>query len=385
MQDLTGEVFTVLSVSAMLQTAIIVTLLRSFYDYSRRYVAYKRRTLEHSQQFAELRILVCVSELDNVATVVNILYASNPPQSPVGIYVLNLEEYTGRLLPVVIPHRLEKKSHSSVKTNIVDTMINAFYHVEQQGQGYLSVQCFTAIAPYASMHDDICSMAFERDTSLVIIPILKTESVIFNKVVKQVLRLAPCSVGIFFDRGIFMDSRPILSRQGSIAVHVCVIFIGGPDDREALVYSQRMAENPKIFVTVIRVVPRNSYVPDLTEVNKDLNAIDSFKMNTRTNKNYDYYEKSVGEGADTAKILYSLGNDFDLFMVGRRHDEYTPVLFGLAEWSKHLELGVIGDMLISADFRSEASVMIIQQEASAVAEMIPSSKYSTSSRGRPLR
>lgn len=350
-----------MTVSAILQTAIIVTLIRSFYDSSRRYVAYRRRTIQHSQLFAELRILVCINELDNVPTVVNILYASNPPQSPVGIYVLNLEEYSGSSLPIVMSHRLETKSYSTSKTTIVDTMVNAFHHLEKLGGGYLSVQCFTAIAPYATMHDDICSMAFEKDICLVIIPFVKTDSVIFYKVIKQVIKLAPCSIGIFFDRGIFMDSRPILSREGSVAVHACVIFVGGPDDREALVYSQRMAENMKIFVTVIRIVPLRYANADLTEQNYDLDIINSFRVNTMKNKNSDYSEKSVAEGADTAKLLNNIGNDFDLFLVGRRHDENTPALDGLAEWSEYDELGIIGDVLVSSDFKSKASVMVIQQ------------------------
>ncbi|KAJ0028452.1 hypothetical protein Pint_34975 [Pistacia integerrima] len=340
LEHITEEMFTVITVSAMLQTAIIVPLVRSFYDSSRRYVAYRRRTIQHNQLFAELRILVCVNELDNVPTLVNILYASNPPQSPVGIYVMNLEEYTGRSMPMVMPHRLEEKSYSTSKTTIVDTMVNAFHNFEQQGEGYLSVQCFTAIAPYASMHDDVCSMAFEKDICLVIIPFVKTDSLLFVKVIKQVLKLAPCSIGIFFDRGIFMDSRPLFSRKGSVAVHVCVIFVGGADDREALVYSQRMAENTKIFVTVIRIVPLHCSTADLIEENHDLDMINSFRVNTMKHKNSGYIERSVAEGADTAKVLNNLGNDFDLFLVGRRHDENTPVLSGLSEWNEYEELGI---------------------------------------------
>lgn len=51
---------------------------------------------------------------------------------------------------------------------------------------------------------------------------------------KKVLKVAPCSVGILFDRGIFSDCTHIFAR--SLKINVCVIFIGGPDDCEALAY-----------------------------------------------------------------------------------------------------------------------------------------------------
>ena len=81
-----------------------------------------------------------------------------------------------------------------------------------------------------------------------------------------------------------------------------------------------------------------------------------------------YIEKlSVKEGADTAAyMLHAIADDFDLILAGRRHDNNSQVLIGLSEWNEVKYLGVIGDILVSSDFHSKASVMVIQQQASVM-------------------
>lgn len=45
----------------------------------------------------------------------------------------------------------------------------------------------------------------------------------------------------------------------------------------------------------------------------------------------------------------------------------SQVLIGLSEWNEVEDLGVIGDdNLVSSDFHSKASVMVIQQQASVM-------------------
>ena len=70
---------------------------------------------------------------------------------------------------------------------------------------------------------------------------------------QRVLKNAPCSVAVFLDRGFRLgsakDERQIGSRQ-----RVCVVFFGGPDDREALELGARMAEHPVVKVTIIRFI-----------------------------------------------------------------------------------------------------------------------------------
>jgi hypothetical protein len=66
----------------------------------------------------------------------------------------------------------------------------------------------------------------------------------------SVLELAPCSVGILIDRGHL--GLPMFSLQSSNAI--AMIILGGNDDREALIFAKRMANNSKIIMTVVHLV-----------------------------------------------------------------------------------------------------------------------------------
>lgn len=371
---ITDESFAIMVASSILKSAIIIPLVKVFYDSSRRYVAYRRHTIQHSGRHSELRILACINDPDNVATILNIIQASNSPQSPIAVFVMNLEEYVGRYTPIVIQHRLDSSESSSSKPSKIDPMINALRRYKHYQKGLKSVQCFTAIAPFVSMHDDICLMAFEKGTALVILPFEKADSPKIRTVTKNVIKLAPCSVGILYYRGLFMDPTPIFSRQSMMCV--CVLFIGGPDDREALAYGARMVENHSIMLTIIRFIAMNHTTNDnLIEESCDLNMINGFRMTCINNSNVEYITRSVKDGAETAGVLNAIGDDFDLILVGRRHDRYSQVLLGLSDWNEIEELGVVGDILACSHFVSRASIMVIQQQASVVEGIIRNSKY----------
>lgn len=371
---ITDESFAIMVASSVLKSAIIIPLVRVVYDSSRRYVAYRRHTIQHNGRNSELRILACINDPDNVATILNIIQTSNSPQSPIAVCFMNLEEYVGRYTPVVIQHRLDSLEPSSSKPSKIDPMINALRRYKHYQKGLKSVHCFTAVAPFPSMHDDICLMAFEKCTALVILPFKRADSPQIRTVTKNVIKLAPCSVGILYYRGLFMDPKPIFSRQ--LTISVCVLFIGGPDDREALAYGARMVENHSIMLTIIRFIAMNHTTNDnLIEESCDLNMINGFRMTCINNSNVEYITRSVKDGAETAGVLNAIGDDFDLILVGRRHDRHSQVLLGLSEWSEIEELGVVGDILASSHCASRASIMVIQQQASIVEGMTGNSKY----------
>lgn len=131
----------------------------------------------------------------------------------------------------------------------------------------------------------------------------------------------------------------------------------------------RMADNTSIMLTKIRFIAMNNHsTNDLMEEKQDSNMISEFRRNNIDNKNVKYIKRSVKEGADTAAyMLHAIADDFDLILAGRRHDNNSQVLIGLSEWNEVEDLGVIGDdFLVSSDFHSKASVMVIQQQASVM-------------------
>jgi hypothetical protein len=101
----------------------------------------------------------------------NLLEASYPTiQNPICVYLLQLVELVGRLVPVFIPHKIDRASKAEGTTGFeADPIINAFLLHEQSNQGVLSVAPFTTISPYTSMHDEVCRLAVDKRVSLILL------------------------------------------------------------------------------------------------------------------------------------------------------------------------------------------------------------------------
>ncbi|KAG5559901.1 hypothetical protein RHGRI_003259 [Rhododendron griersonianum] len=152
------------------------------------------------------------------------------------------------------------------------------------------------------MHDDICTLALEKSTSILIFPFQKSDNSPVPGVIKNVLDKAPCSVGILVDKKIIMHWRSESRNQARLSV--CVVFLGGPDAREALAYGMRRVANPTIRLTVLRLIAEDEFASDID----------------------------------------------------------SPLVKGLVDWSHAQELGIIGDMLASSDMKCSASVLVVQQQ-----------------------
>ncbi|KAI7979144.1 Cation/H(+) antiporter 15 [Camellia lanceoleosa] len=107
-------------------------------------------------------------------------------------------------------------------------------------------------------------------------PISQVREHCSGEVTKNVLEKAPCSVGLLIDKRIIMNWR--LDSHSKIKFHVCVVFVGGPDSREALAYGIRM------------------------------------------NQDIEYREVIVKDGAETSQVLLAIDNHYDFMLVGRRLD-----------------------------------------------------------------
>lgn len=147
--------------------------------------------------------------------------------------------------------------------------------------GRVAVRPITAVSPLPTMHEDICHMAETKRVTMIILPFHKRWNVDhghghhhqdggdgnvpenvghgWRLVNQRVLKNAPCSVAVLVDRGLGSIETQTSSLDGSNVVErVCVIFFGGPDDREALELGGRMAEHPAVKVTVIRFLVRET-------------------------------------------------------------------------------------------------------------------------------
>ena len=315
---------------------------------------------------SEFRILVCIHNEDNVPAIISLLEASHATKrSPISIISLCLMELIGSSSSVLESYDPKKKLTSRAST--MGPIINAFNEYEHRYHGRVRVQHFTAIAPYSSMHTDICAIAQEMKTNIIIVPFHKqlafggTEEGAISTSIKtvnlNVIEKAPCSVGILLDKGHIGRHRLFVA--GHSLYHIALLFLGGADDREALSYSRRMAEHPKIKLTVVWFRPcgvEQAYTKENEEY-LDKKLMNEFKADA--DGKFDYKEEIVKDGEETTQVIRSMEEGFDLFIAGRQHDE-SQVTLGLTEWHENAELGLIGDLLTGSDFHF--SVLVVQQQ-----------------------
>ena len=141
-----------------------------------------------------------------------------------------------------------------------------------------------------------------------------------------------------------------------------MIFLGGKDDREAVTLATRMARDPRINITIVRLITTDEKARENTVWDKMLD--DELLRDVKSNTLVDifYSEKAIEDAAETSSLLRSMVSDFDMFIVGRGNGRTSVFTEGLEEWSEFKELGIIGDLLTSQDFNCQASVLVIQQQ-----------------------
>ncbi|KAL4384937.1 hypothetical protein GQ457_15G028120 [Hibiscus cannabinus] len=356
---LSDAVFSLLTLGILLNATIFPVLVKRLYDpVSRKDVACQKRNLIQLKPDSELRILACIHAPEHVPALIDVLDIICPTkESHNVVYALHLIELAGRDSPVFIAHD-ENKSADSFE-NII-----AFNRYEQNNRGLVKVNTFTAISPSKLMQEDICSLALNKQTSLVFLPFHKkwsldgsveVEDIALRNLNCNVLDRPPCSVGILVDR----RRKPLKSSSYSIGM----LFLGGKDDREALTLAKRIAHDRRVNMTVVRISPGQGYDNILdwdtmldAEMLKDIKQIA-----VRNGCNIKYMEVVSMHGPQTAKTIRSLAGDYDVIIVGRRYGVESVQTMGLSEWSEFPELGVIGDILSSTDFDCRAIVLVVQQ------------------------
>lgn len=216
-----------LSVYSILILCIIVLgggtapLIKYIYRPEDRFVTYKRRTVQHMKPCAELRILACLYHQENVHSILSLLESTySSPESPICIYVLHLTQLAGRAAAVIAPYKRNKRSTMNTET---DHIVNAFNYYAQQNLGSVVVLPFVCLSPYATMHDDICSLAMDKKASIIMAPFHKQMAIdgtieslnpAIQNVNINVLHYAPCSFGIFIYNGI---------NSGMVTISRCIL------------------------------------------------------------------------------------------------------------------------------------------------------------------
>lgn len=345
--------------------------LKGLKDLSKKQAGNQNRNIMHLSHNSELRVLACIHKNENIYGFIHLLNISCPTEeNPLAVYALHLIELVGRTTPVFISHRME--DNQIMEQPYSENVILSFEHFEKENSGSVYAECFTTISPTKFMHTDISKLAIDKITSLIILPFHRTwttdglidqEESTVRTLNCSVIEKAPCSVAILADKGHLGSVASMASAGLKCQYSVCVIFLGGSDDREAISFAKRMAMDTRIQLSVLKL---GTPVEDHTskwEKMLDAEVIKDFKMTCLGDGRVKFLEEMSEDGPQTALRLRKMVNEFDLMIVGRRKGlESSPQISGLSEWNEFPELGVLGDLIASLDINTRTSVLVIQQQ-----------------------
>ncbi|KAK7347943.1 hypothetical protein VNO80_22486 [Phaseolus coccineus] len=385
---LNDQTFAICVVMALFTTFISTPIVMVLYKPARRGAPYKHKTVQRDPD-TELRMLACFHSTRNIPSLINLIECSRGTQrkGKLCIYAMHLMVLSERSSAITMVHKAHKNGMPfwNKKRDGKDQMIIAFQAYEKLSS--VSVRPMTTISALNSIHEDICTTAHRKRAAMIILPFHKHQRVdgsmeslghSFHVMNQLVLRHAPCSVGIFVDRGLGGTSQV---RASDVSYKIVVPFFGGRDDREALCYGMRIAQHPGIFLNVYKFVtaPGTSlaFGAKLVEVssNKDRKTMDVVDdkyyedkrqddqlwseflsaCNNNTQESMKYEQKLVESKGDIETALKEM-NRCNLILVGR-----MPSVAPLGSQSDCPELGPVGSFVASSDFSTVTSVMVIQQ------------------------
>uniref|UniRef100_A0A6N2MT39 Uncharacterized protein n=1 Tax=Salix viminalis TaxID=40686 RepID=A0A6N2MT39_SALVM len=372
------ESFVFMLFMVVLFSGLIPLFVRYLYNPTKSYAGHHMRSLMHSDSNSELQIISCIHAPGDVTAVIRLLDASCGGDSSIAVTVLHHMKLVAQSTPIFISHRKERQILCEYIYSV--NVINLFNEFEQNSRGSVSVNAVTAVSPPMLMHGDIYSVAVDKLASLIIIPFhirwwkqdgtVESEDHALRELNCRVLESAPCSVAILVDRCNNIPRKPVNQDNESSSIYdVAMIFLGGSDDREALNFAIRMAEDTRVRLSVVHLLGPNNGVSGGNEgVSIDCldfeSTHDYMAMRDVKEREYIAYREMISEdAAATASIVRSMVDEHELIIVGRRNmEDDIPQTAGLKEWCEYPELGDLGDLILSKETRSTSSLFVVQKQ-----------------------
>ncbi|KAL2899338.1 Cation/H(+) antiporter 14 [Bienertia sinuspersici] len=373
---LDDRLFTLAMVNIIIFTGLAYPLVQWLYDPSDKYNTVRKRKVMGLGEHGDFQLLVCIHNEDSIPAIFDFLEVSrsNGVGGSMAVFVLQLIQLSGSAIPVLAPLH-QYKNTAGNNFALYEHAQKAFEKFEQESNGYTRVQQFVSVTPYKTMHDDICALAHDKRTSLIVVPFHKKWGVDgqvessnqqIRSINRRVLRKSPCSVAILIDRGAADQSGGIsslhnnTSKSNTLTYHIVMPFIGGTDDHEALALARRMAEHPSVRLTVIWLKADEFEPRAAQDIQEDLRVMTDFHMRSKGHDRITVREVVVQDGIGTTKALLSVQNVADLVVVGRYHEAECPAIQGLADWNESPEIGALADTLVTSDARF--SILVVQQQ-----------------------
>ncbi|KAK8976793.1 hypothetical protein V6N11_047563 [Hibiscus sabdariffa] len=350
--------YAVTMVAILLMNSIVPPTIAIIYKRNSLFAKYSSRTIQDMKPEEELRILVCAHSYPDVPGALKLLDIShNSRHESMTVFTLHLVELANQPSTMLIVHdshgsRFENstnclRSHDSAEADRIVTAYTEF----ENATSNVAIQSFTIVSPLRTVSRDICSIAKDKVVAFIILPYHRLDPSSFRNINHKVLHNAPCSVGIFVDRG--LESAKIRE--------IAMLFLGGADDCEALSYAWRMAAKPGVSLTVIRLLEMD-YVDYSSKQNQqDADYIHEFRLQTADEELIVYEEKVIQCGEELMMALKEMENRFELFVVGKREGLDSPITTELFHMVDCPDLGVVGNLLTMSDSAATSSVLVVQQ------------------------
>lgn len=373
----------------------------------------------------ELRVLACIHGGQDVPAVINLvetIRGHTQPRRLVKLYILRMVELTERTSSILMARAARRNGLPFLRGgggphDQVDVAFDTYAQL-----GHVTVRAMTAVSALHTMHDDVAAVAEDKRVSLVVLPFHKRAhhghghhhhggdddlGPEWRAVNRRILREAPCSVAVLVDRG-FGGGEQVSSER--VAHGVCVVFFGGPDDREALELAGRMAEHPGVEVTVERFVdggdkeeqaaaaekvtlrPSSTKNADRSytfsaaavaeedsrsgrERELDEAAVAEFRQ--RMGPLVRFEERAVAGNVNVIEEVVAIGKsrEYGLVVVGKGRLPCKMVAQLAVRPAEHPELGPIGDALASSGHGVSSSVLVVQQHDMTNADEVPVSVH----------
>ena len=366
-------------------TAVIAPLIEILYKphtrVEKKKYHYQMTTIQNTPSNSELGIITCVYHEENVRSLIALLEACNSTRtSPICAYVTHLIELLGKSTPILVPFTIHQRGEMSSKYPNTTHIMRAFENYSNHSNGSVTILPYINVAPYKNMHESICNLAQDKSIPFIIIPFHENQKSTASSNLCSSIRevnanfqaYAICSIGIFVDR-----YSQLRMNVFEFSFHVGIFFIGGEDDREVLALAARMCEHPSASVTLFRFVlpdrrfavnkvvdnnDRQGEKEEMAEHLLDEGFIDEFKAKNIGKDNVVYCEIEVGDGVAILEAIRLVEGNYDLVMVGRKHNIGDLKDEEMANFIENAEmLGMFGDMLASQEFcNGMVPVLVVQ-------------------------
>uniref|UniRef100_A0A0D9Z0P4 Uncharacterized protein n=1 Tax=Oryza glumipatula TaxID=40148 RepID=A0A0D9Z0P4_9ORYZ len=394
----------VLLLSSILNTFMAGPAAAAIVRQQRAASRYRSRCLQDLKVDHELRVLVCVHGAGGVHTMLTLAELSKGT-APLAVYLLHLVELMAARKYAIthLYHDADADDDEwgyAREIEQVAAAVNTFTY-----DAGVPVRQMTAISSLGSMDADVRNGVEDSRASLVIVPFHKEQRYDGRMVCRRegrrqlnqrILQRLPCTVGVLVERR--LGGRGGGGDEGAENVvknQVVAVFLGGPDDREAVAYATRLAAHPWVSVTVVRFLPARQ--DDITigidkqllgttkshagegamEVaveDEEAMADEEFMADVYARLvlagQVEYTERYVSNGAEMVNSLSAMVGTYSLFVVGKGGGgsaaaAMTSGMGGLLE-DECPELGPVGEVLASDDFTACGSVLVLQQHSAHV-------------------